>query len=373
MIGVAEADPFVPERRYLEQRKSTGSGPNPFEEGDIEKRTNPSALLPGVRSIIAGGVSYLMSDDSSLGSEQVPRGWLSRYCRGLDYHNVLTDRLEQLCLWLHAQVPDSESQVYVDTGPPLERAVALRAGLGKFGKSTMLITPKLGTWTFLGQIYTTVAIAPDEPLIFNACGSCTRCIDVCPTQCISDWQLDANRCLGYINQMDGMVPAEYREVMGDRLFGCDDCQDVCPYNVNALKDLHSEFKPIPEITAFPNLIEIIEMNEKEFDQKFAPTAAAWRGLETLQRNALIALGNSNLPQAFKPLSETLSHRAALLRGHAAWGLAQLSFHQPHLLQPALARLNEQLKIESHDEVLRELREGITILQQKILENSHAPF
>jgi epoxyqueuosine reductase len=176
LVGVASAEPFDAERALLEERQASGLGPNPFEVADIQPRVEPERLLPGTRAIVAAGLSYLMPDEPAPESGS-PRGWLSRYCRGLDYHEVLGERLEQVAAWLEAAVPGSRTFVHVDTAAPLDRAVAERAGLGRLGKSTNLIAPPFGTWVFLGEVYTTIPLVPDEPATRQVCGSCTRCLD----------------------------------------------------------------------------------------------------------------------------------------------------------------------------------------------------
>lgn len=359
VVGVASAAPFQAEKEHLEWRQAAGLGPSPFEYPEISPRVSPDLLLPGARSIIAAGISYLMPEAPS--ADGPLRGWLSRYCRGLDYHAVLEDRLKEVACWLEQRVPGVRTLVHVDTGAPLDRAIAERAGLGKLGKSTNLIAPRLGTWVFLGEILTDAALPPDEPLAIRVCGTCTRCIDACPTRCISEWQVDASRCIGYVTQMDGAVPREFREVMGNRLFGCDDCQDVCPYNARPLSGLHPEFAPRPEIGAEPELLGLLAMDEAEFERVYGPTAAAWRGLEPLQRNAVVALGNSGAPAAFGPLAETLGRSSPLLRAHAAWGLGRLAALRPALTPVAVVALGECLATEDDAEVRLEIEQALAVL------------
>jgi epoxyqueuosine reductase len=239
--------------------------------------------------------------------------------------------------------------------------VAVRAGLGKFGKSTLLIAPGFGTWTFLGEVYTTVALEPDPPANFNPCGSCTRCMDACPTGAIADWQLDWRKCLGYVNQMDGAIPREYREVMGNRLFGCDDCQTVCPYNRTAAIGLHPEYAPRPGIGAHPDLAGLLALDEPGFETLYGPTAAAWRGLEAVQRNALVALGNTGRTEALSPLLAALDNERPLLRRHAAWGLGRLAGLVPTLAAPVQAVLTARLADEPDPDVLSELHDALAMV------------
>lgn len=355
-VGVCDAAPFEDERRYLATRT-----PNPFEHPVIDERVEPQFVLQGAQSIVACAISYHTPD--------VPQpeglfGWLSRYCRGLDYHEVLTRRLEALARWIEAQSPGARAVTHVDIGAPLDRAIAARAGLGRLGKSTLLIVPRLGTMTFLGEVFTTVALPPDDAAAWSPCGSCTRCLDACPTGALTPWQLDHEACLGYHNQMVGFIPEQFREALGNRLFGCDTCQDVCPYNRAALSGLHPEFAPLDEPGAWLDLEALLAMTPAEFERQFAPTAAAWRGLETLQRNALVALGNSGDAAALAPLARALSSESPLLRGHAAWALAQLTCE--NLSAPPVRPLLEaRLAIETDADVRRELTRAIARLEEKL--------
>lgn len=355
LVGVAPAAPFLPERERLERRKTAGHGPTPYEWQEIDDRVDPARLLPGVQSIIAGGISYLSEDDPA--PPEGLRGWLSRYCRGQDYHHLLRDRLTSLAQWLEARVPGCRTLVYVDTGPPLDRAVAERAGIGKWGKHTNLITHEYGTWVFLGEVLTDLALPADTP-IEAACGSCTLCLDACPTQCLTEWNLDANRCLSYITQMKGIIPAEFREPMGNRLFGCDDCQDVCPYNRRVRRGLHPEFAPVPEVGAHPDLMQMMTMTKGDFRRWFEPTAAGWRGKTTLQRNAIIALGNSGDPTALEPLSKALESESSVIRAHAAWALGRLARQAPAVAAAAQDRLERQQGRETDPAVLLEVSNAL---------------
>lgn len=360
LVGVAPAEPFLADKERLERRQAQGRGPNPYEYQQIEPRIYPEQLLPGVRSIIAGGISYLMEEEPVPEGEPVPRGWLSRYCRGLDYHQILKERLTRVARWLEERAPGARTLVYVDTGPPLDRAVAERAGIGKWGKHTNLITREYGTWVFLGEILTDLPLPPDEP-IEAACGSCTLCLDACPTHCITEWQIDANRCLSYVTQMKGIIPEEYREVMGNRLFGCDDCQDVCPYNKKARRGLHPEFAPHPDITGTPDLLKLMTMTKGDFKHWFEPTAAGWRGKTTIQRNAVIALGNSGDPRALEPLMGALASESSPIRAHAAWALGRLARQQPSVGEQARHALLARRELETDPAVLLELENALSSL------------
>ncbi len=362
LVGVAPAEPFLRERELLEERAVRGHGPSPYEHPVIAERVYPEQWLPGVKAIIACGISYYHPDAPLPPNDQrALRGWLSRYCRGRDYHQILKARIEQLAAWLESRAPGHRHLAYVDTGPPLERAVAERAGIGKFGKHTNLITREYGTWVFLGELLTTLPLPPDEPQP-PACGSCTLCIDACPTQALTEWRLDANRCLSYITQMKGIIPPEHREAMGNRLFGCDDCQDVCPYNRRARSSPHPEFAPSPELGwGEPDLLKLMAMTKGDFRRWFLPTAAGWRGKTTIQRNALIALGNSGDPSALPALAEALQSVSAVLRAHAAWALGRLARLSPAVREDARAALTRHAARETDPAVLLEVNAALESL------------
>ncbi len=354
LIGVAPASPFIVEGERLQRRREAGHGPVPFEWQDPGERVDPERILPGVQSIVAAGISYLMADPEPDTADQTgPHGWLSRYCRGRDYHHVLRERLDRLAQWLRAQSPGTRTVVHLDTGPLLDRSVAERAGIGKWGKHTNLITPAYGTWVFLGHILTDLALPPDEP-VEAACGSCTLCLDACPTQCLTEWELDANRCLSYITQIRGSIPTEFRAVMGNRLFGCDDCQDVCPYNKKARLGLHPEFAPAPDLGAEPDLLKLLAMTKGDFKRWFEPTAAAWRGKTTIVRNAIVALGNAGDPQAVEPLEGALNGESPTLRAHAAWALGRLAHLTPATEPDAMTILARRRERETDPMVQQEI-------------------
>lgn len=333
-VGVASVEPFDVERLFLEERQRAGYGPHAFEVADIEKRCNPQQYLPGARSAIVVLLSY------NLPEPKMPkglRGWLSRYCRGIDYHDYMIERLQSVADRLLEAIPGAQYRVHVDMDAPLDRALAVRAGLGRFGKNTMLIAPKLGTYTFIGELFTTVDLTPDAPLEISVCGSCTRCLDACPTQCLSEWRIDADRCLGSINQMDGDMLEPYREINGIRLFGCDDCQTSCPYNSKASETPNPALFPLPYPGSYPDLLEILGLDDARFTATWGKTAAAWRGLEVIQRNALVALGNLGKPEAISPLAGFLTHSSPVLRSHAAWALQKISELNPTLI-PQIEKL-----------------------------------
>jgi epoxyqueuosine reductase len=313
-VGFTDSSVLQKEREFLAER-----GAGPFEPTQLPPRTDPKLLLKSARSVIVVALSYSHPDE-----EKPPglRGRLSKYCRGLDYHDLMMDRLESVASEITNRY-GGESLCFVDTGPPLERAFAEKAGLGRLGKNTNLIIPKLGSWVFLGVLITDLEILPDQPAEYSICGSCRLCLDACPTKCLTDWVLDSENCLGYLNQKYDDVPLEHRRAMGDWLFGCDICQDVCPHNVKAVSGLVPEFSPLALPGAFPDLRQMLEMSEQEFQAWFGPTAADWRGSQTIKRNALVALGNSANAEAEVLIEPWLDSTDPLLREHAEWAAREL--------------------------------------------------
>lgn len=350
-IGIARAEPFPREAAQLTVQAAEGRYPH-FTDTDIARRTDPCAWLPDARSLISIAVSYL-TDDSPRAAvhDGLPRAWVSRYAWGhVDYHYVLRNKLEQIVDFLAAQVPFPVRAVpYVDTGPPVERSVAERAGIGWFGKNNCIYVPGHGSWVFLGEIVTNVELVPDTPQS-RSCGTCTRCLDACPTGAITGpFRIDPNRCLSYITQMPGVIPHEFRRPMGRMLFGCDICQIVCPWNWDATPTNRSEFRPRAELGNRPELIPLLTMTNGQFKRWFGGTAMAWRGKKVIQRNACICLGNIKDPKAVPPLIDRLEHDAKeQVRGAAAWALGEIGG------DAARSALKRRLAVEPSEYVRSEI-------------------
>lgn len=358
-IGFAAADPFVElKARLIEhRRKGYESG---FEEPDLDKRTDPSRSLPDARSLIAVAMAYPSRMDSP--PKSVPgayRGILCRAAWGEDYHVVLRERLERLAAFLRSRVPDARCVVMVDTGPLVDRAVAERAGLGWVGKNTALITPEFGSWVYLGELVTNLPFPPDTP-VTEQCGDCTACLDACPTGAlVGPGQLNSQACLAYLTQVKTPIPEPFRDKLGNRLYGCDTCQVVCPHNRKKHADHHPEFRPDPEV-AKPLLKPLLFMGKKAFQRRFGRSSAAWRGKKPLQRNAILALAHFRDASAIPDLL-ILAERdeRPVIRGAAAWALGKIGAAVDEKtragLQEALASLAAR---EPDEEVRRELRRAL---------------
>jgi epoxyqueuosine reductase len=251
-------------------------------------------------------------------------GRVSCYAWGEDYHALLRRRLDELLAWLQREVPGCRGRGVVDTAPLLERDFARLAGLGWFGKNTMLLNKRLGSYFFLGALLVDIPLRPDPPFEASHCGTCTACLDACPTQAfVGPGQLDARRCISYLTiELRGPVPPELREPMGDWVFGCDVCQDVCPWNRKAPPAREPAFRPRPELDS-PDLTELLRLSPDEFRRRFRGTALTRAKRRGLLRNAAIALGNSGDPRAVPVLVEALGDEEPLVRGAAAWALGRL--------------------------------------------------
>jgi epoxyqueuosine reductase len=252
------------------------------------KRRNPALVLPGIRSIVSLGINYYTDDDP----DNCPgHGRIARYARGTDYHRVLGDRLQSLAKFLEIEAPDSRSRAYVDTGPVMEKAWAQRAGLGWIGKHSNLVSGDYGSWLVLGEVLTTAVLDPDEPGS-DLCGSCTLCIRACPTGAITEpYVLDARRCLSYLTiEQKGNIPEEFQTAAGNRIFGCDDCLDVCPYNHQASPTREPAFQATP-FTLNPDLKTLADQTAAEFQATFRQSPVRRATHEGLRRSAAVALRN----------------------------------------------------------------------------------
>jgi len=353
VAAIGRADPYLRARRVLESRRTKGHYPA-FTEPDIALRCDPKRLLPSARSVIALGVSYRTAHrPRATRAGRDPKGQLSRYAWGQDYHPIVRSRMQSVIEFLERRVPDLEAQAFVDTGPPVDREVAAEAGLGWYGKNACLYVPGYGSWVFLGEIFTNVELRPDPPVSLD-CGDCNRCIRACPTGAIIEpFHVDPNRCVSHLTQMGGSIPKELRPAMGLKVFGCDVCQEVCPWNRDAIVADRPEFQPLPEVGTAPSLIGMLTMSKGEFQRRFGPTAAAWRGKKTLQRNAAIALGNSRNPAAVPALAKAVcTDPKPVVRGSAAWALGRIGGNE------AYAALLQARERETDPGVLQEIEDAL---------------
>jgi epoxyqueuosine reductase len=325
LVGIAPATPADGFDRYREWLDRGFAGEMDYLHRHEEARHDPSSILADVRSVIMVGMNYVgceTDDEAPVPSSEfhVPSsGKVARYARGPDYHRVLWDKLDRLLEWLQQQVPGCRGRSVVDTAPLLERDFARRAGLGWIGKNTMLINKRRGSFFFLGALLVDIELAADMPHEANHCGTCTACLDACPTQAFTGpgW-LDARRCISYLTiELRGPIPDDLKTGIGDWLFGCDVCQEVCPWNHWSL-----------EASAEDGLlrldpIDLLSIDDAEFRRRFRGTVLRRSKRRGLLRNAAIVLGNSGDEAALPALSKALSDPEQDVREAANWAIERI--------------------------------------------------
>jgi len=296
-----------------------------YLERNAAKRIDPQQVLPGTKTVICLAVSYFDPHGESASHKTVTsKGVIARYARFEDYHDVLGERLKALTRFVdHAGGDGSRSLWYVDTGPILERDLAQRAGIGFVGKHTNLISRELGNWILIAEILTTVEIEPDASEV-NRCGSCTRCITACPTRAITGpFQLDARLCISYLTiELKGAIPPELRPLIGNRIFGCDDCLAACPWNRFARVGNLMQSRARADLGTL-NLIELLELDDAAFKSRFRGTPMLRAKRRGLRRNACVALGNVGDARALPVLRLTRMDPEPLVAEHADWAIGQI--------------------------------------------------
>jgi epoxyqueuosine reductase len=283
-----------------------------------DARRHPSSILPEVRSVVMVGMNYRPAEEAL--SRKRP-GRISCYARGTDYHDVLRARLNSLLDWLRRERPDCVGRGVVDTAPLLERDFARRAGLGWYGKNTMLLNKALGSYFFIGALLVNLELAPNPPHTASHCGTCTACLDACPTEAFAaPGVLDARRCISYLTiEHRDDVPVELRPGLGDWLFGCDVCQEVCPWNRKAPPGAEPALQARPDLERL-DLIEILSLTEDEFRRRFRGTALLRTKRRGLLRNAALVLGNTGDASALPALRRALDDAEPLIREAARWAI-----------------------------------------------------
>ncbi len=376
LVRVTSAEEFVRDRDVALERIKDGlmDGLPWYHEGRVRRGTNPQELLLGARSIICLGLNYYQ-DDETENDSRLPVGRVARYARLRDYHRVMKKRMRAYVEGLSGQLGTAVSaRWYVDDGPMLDRAAAARAGLGWFGKNTNILTGTHGSWIFLGQIITDLDLEPDAPSK-KTCGACVRCIDACPTGAIvAPYVIDNARCISYQTiENRGPIPLELRPRMLDWVFGCDICQDVCPVNRKAVPAGSSMWDREPtgvvpsggpaeaavkvgagrsKGPATLDLLELAEITEQEFHNRFRGTPVMRAKHAGMRRNACVALGNIGDPAAVPVLRRVLTSAEPLVRGHAAWALGQIGTRE------AKEALDNALAAEADADVLIEIRTAL---------------
>ena len=324
--GIARADaaPTTVERlrQWLEEGRH---GSMLWMEERAHHRERPAGLWPEVKSVISLGMSYAPRTDPLALAGEGGIGRISTYAQGADYHDVMKRRLKELGRWLVGAAPGAELKVFVDTAPVMEKPLAEAAGLGWQGKHTNLVSRSHGSWLFLGAIYTTLELAPDAP-VRTTCGSCDACQTACPTDAFpAPYRLDARRCISYLTiEHKGPIPEEFRAGIGNRIYGCDDCLAVCPWNKFAhAAQANLAFAPRAELTV-PALADLLALDDAGFREVFSGSPIKRIGRDRMMRNCLIAAGNSGSAALIGPVRALLDDPDETVREAADWALARLA-------------------------------------------------
>lgn len=312
-----------------------------------EKRCDPNLVLENVKSIICLRTNYFTAEKGMDFLNFPERGDISLYAMNKDYHDIITPRLKDLEKTVRNELKGCQTKIYVDTGPVLEKPLAEQAGLGWVGKHTNLISQDIGSWYFLSEILVDIDL-PKSKTAENHCGTCRSCINICPTDAIvSPYVLDSQKCISYLTiELKGVIPAEFRKAIGNRIYGCDDCQIVCPWNSYAVKTEESAFKSVNSDFL---LIDLIQLDDEGFRKRFKGSPIKRIKRRGLLRNVAVALGNSNNQQAIPFLIKALKDKEPLIRAHIVWALGELMGSQCILV------LDENLAEESESIVLQEIK------------------
>lgn len=329
-VAAREARHALPFRKWLEAGYQAEMH---WLSRNVERRLNPAEVVPNARSVIMVAVHYFVEQPPAELWDDPLRGRVARYAWGKDYHDVILPKLMALADWLRAQTPEtSQTRAYVDTGPLLERTWAADAGLGFIGKNSLLIRPGYGSYCFLGGIITTLDIEPDEPatqegavLGKGECGSCTRCLNICPTHAFpAPYIVDSKRCISYLTiEHKGAIPEALRDKMGNWIYGCDACQEVCPWVRQYTTPSSEHFLAFDAERFAPYLPDLVRLDDEGFRARYRGTPLKRTKRRGLLRNAAIALGNSGLPEALPALRHAANDPEPLIAEHAVWAIKRI--------------------------------------------------
>ena len=324
-VGISDTDLSAAENGLLEWLSLGWHGELDYMANHGTKRSRPAELVPGTLRVISLSMNYTPS--AARDTRQVlvdgERAFISRYALGRDYHKVLRNRLAKLADKIRAEVADYDGRVFTDSAPVMEVELARKAGLGWRGKHTLLLSREQGSWFFLGEIYLNLPLPVDAPQPEH-CGTCTRCIEICPTRAIiAPYRLDARRCISYLTiELKGSIPAELRPLIGNRIYGCDDCQLVCPWNNFAQTSVEPDFA-VRQGLDDVSLVMLFAWDEAEFKARLAGSAISRIGHERWLRNIAVGLGNApKSAEVIAALQTRREHLSALVRDHVAWALVR---------------------------------------------------
>jgi epoxyqueuosine reductase len=319
-VGIADGDLSAAEPRLIEWLARGRHGEMEYMARHGTLRARPAELKPGTLRVISCRMDYAVGEDEL--PEASARAYIARYARGRDYHKVLRERLQKLCQRIEGEVGAFGHRVFTDSAPVMEVELAVRAGIGWRGKHTLLLD-RSGSWFFLGEVYTDLPLPPDAS-IGEHCGTCRRCIDICPTQAIvAPYQLDARRCISYLTiEHKSSIPEELRPLIGNRVYGCDDCQLVCPWNGFAQATGEPDFAVRNGLDR-ATMVELFRWTEEEFDERLRGSPIRRIGYERWLRNLAVGLGNApSSSEVVTALRARLDHPSALVREHVQWALSR---------------------------------------------------
>nr|WP_285851410.1 tRNA epoxyqueuosine(34) reductase QueG [Sporosarcina aquimarina] len=351
-IGFTTAAPFLELKNRLRRQQELGyqSG---FEESDVQKRTEPTLLLDRAESIISIAVAYPSKmTDAPKGKKGERRGMFCRASWGTDYHTVLREKLALLEAFLHERSSEVKTRSMVDTGELADRAVAERAGIGWSAKNCSIITPEFGSYVYLGEMITNLPFEPDVPME-DQCGDCTLCLDACPTGAlIQGGQLNAQRCIAFLTQTKQPIPEEFRKEVGNRIYGCDTCQTVCPKNKRKYNLEQESFVPEAELVK-PLLQPILKLSNRQFKETFGHMSGSWRGKNPIQRNAILALAHFKEETAIPELVNLLeTDPRPMIRNTCAWAIGEIG------TETGRQALEQVLETETDDSVIEEIKKAV---------------
>jgi len=347
LVGVSPVGSF-PENQFYKEWLARGfAGEMKYMEREPQKRENITNLLPKARSVISCGLNYNTDYPYSIEETDKTRGWISRYAWGDDYHDIMKNKLSLLLEFMKEIAPgEVKSRVYVDTGPVLDRVYGKYSGIGWFGKNTCLINQEIGSWIFIGEIITNLELDYDNP-VPDRCGTCTRCIDACPTGALVEpYVLDSRLCISYLTiELRDKIPLELRDKIENNIYGCDICQDVCPWNRRAKVTDEPSFQPREGLYT-PDLSFLSGLSEEDFRSIFKGSPVKRAKRKGFLRNVLVAMGNSEKKDLVPYIKKSLEDKEPLVRAHAAWALWRLEG------EGSYETLSNHLSVES-DSMVRE--------------------
>lgn len=354
MVRITHATPNPSVQSEMERAFSRGDFTTwGYGDAYAHAAAHPDSLLAGARSVICVALAYATPQP-----RYAPlHGRVSNYAWSRDYHRRMRDLLAGIAHEVDALAGSNVTAIACDTKPLAERAFAAQAGLGWVGKHTNLIAPGVGSFIFLGEVVTTLELTPDTPSK-KSCGSCTRCVSACPTQALrGDYTIDATRCIADLTQRTDAIPREMRLHIGDYVWGCDRCQEVCPPSIRAGSTDDPNAAPLDEELAHPTLTRLLALRSGEFKRRYARTAMGWRGAAILRRNAAVALGNALDRSAVPALTQALNDDPhPLVRGHAAWALGRIG--SPHALWALRTRQTHEVDASVAEEILAALEPSV---------------